>query len=108
MDGLKDNVATQSLNSRALGVFMFVAGVIITFGTYGTGIVLGLPLMLIGIAFPIWRRSNLRDAHRPSYDHEMSQEQAARSGGVVMSRGEAAGVARAAHEETRRARAHRV
>lgn len=105
MDRNPAHMATKSTNSTALGVFMFIGGLIVTFGTYGVGIVVGLPLMLMGIAYPLWRRSQMR-ADAESLPHqrngsEMSQEQAAHTGGVVMTQGEANRVAAAAHKQIR-------
>lgn len=106
MNRARDQLATTSLNSRALGGFLFLAGLIITFGTYGFGIVIGGPLMLMGIAFPIWKRSlnNKGTWTTQNRAAKMTQEEAARSGGVVMSQDEAARVAYDNHQETRQAR----
>lgn len=87
------HTATNSVNSRSFGAFMVLAGVIITFGTYGTGIVLGLPLVLLGLAFPAWHRARL---HRGEVTRRPNAKE-----GLVMTRDEAD---RKAHRVRRKAR----
>lgn len=72
---------------------MAVAGVIITLGTYGTGIVVGLPLILLGVAFPIWHRARL---HRGEVLRRPAPGE-----GLVMTRNESADVAKAVRQRAR-------
>jgi hypothetical protein len=105
MDRNPNNLATTSTNSKAFGAFLFLLGFLLTFGTFGTGIVIGGPMMLCGIAYPIWRNTRL-GVNARSFPHQysgedMSQREVANTGGVVMSRDEASRVANDAHRETR-------
>lgn len=53
MNSSNEPIGTKSNSARSIGFFLFLGGLVMMFGTYATGAPIAIPLMVVGLAYPL-------------------------------------------------------
>lgn len=88
MNTANDPIGTKSNSTKAIGAFLFLGGFIMMFGTYATAAPIAIPMMIVGLAYPMIHNYMVR--HGADWDQDLGRNRS-----VVMSRREGRHLVRA-------------
>lgn len=80
MHPASEPIGRKSNSSIAIGSFLFLGGLVMLFGTYFTGAPIAIPMMIVGLAYPL--------IHSYMVKHGSDWEETGKNRPVLMSRKE--------------------